>query len=322
MNSTSLKGSTAGEGLPSQPGSKQAQAKSKAQTKGLTAFGLLFKGQAKGDAKDKGDKPEVLDAKAMEAAAQLAQLMAASKPPSSPLKMPSYLSGSATEDAATALAALKKRGVFEQREQQLQLASEPKPQLGKEGRLQADPALSLNAGTILPAGTLTTRQDLPGRQDFTASLDQLQRTLSSNANTDAPYDHQLLLRTFEGGGQLELELGSGDLASRLRMTVQDQRVELGFDGKALGQLDKIKQTLIESGFEVTVVPMTSESQGHDQALDQHHQQHHEAARAALDVRLRLRGAQRWDDASAERVDDPHETSRKQARLGVIVDQIV
>lgn len=317
MNSTSLKGTSAGEGLPSQPGSKQAQAKSKAQTKGLTAFGLLFKGQARGDGKDKGDKPEELDAKAKEAAAaQLAQLMATPKP--SPL---SKLNPS-PDDASTTLATLKKRGAPKQREQQLQLVNESKPQLGKDGRVQADPALSLNAGTILPAGTLTTRQDLPGRQDFTASLDHIQRALSANTNADTQYDHQLLLRTFEGGGQLELELGSGDLASRLRMTVYDQRVELGFDGKALGQLDKIKQTLIDSGFEVTVVPMTAESQGHDQALDQHNHQHHEAARAALDVRLRLRGAQRWDDVSAERVDDPHETSRKQARLGVLVDEIV
>lgn len=316
MNSTSLKGAAPADRPDSQPGPHRAQAKRKAQTKGLAAFGLCFKGHTQGEARGKGAKSDELDATAKEAAAaQLAQLMMAPKPDPKQIK-------AQPEDLASTLSTLKQRGAPEQQAQQLQVISEAKPQLGKDVRAQADPALSLNPGMILPAGALATRQDLPGRQDFTTALDHIQRALSSNANTDAQYDHQLLLRTFEGGGQLELELGSGDLASRLRMTVQDQRVELGFDGKALGQLDKIKQTLIESGFEVTVVPMSAEAQGHDQALDQHNHQHHEAARAALDVRLRLRGAQRWDDASADRVDDPHETSRKQARLGVIVDQIV
>lgn len=318
MNSTSLKGSTPGEHIPSQPGSKTAQAKSKAQTKGLTAFGLVFKGQDKG----KGAKPEELDAKAKEAAAaQLAQLMMAQ---GAPKPDPKSLKG-APEDAATSLAltASKRRGTKDATDlhaQQLQLASEPTTKLGKNVHAQAELAPSPMTGAILPAGSQMMRQDLPGRQDFTASLDHIQRALSSN--TDAQYDHQLLLRTFEGGGQLELELGSGDMASRLRMIVQDQRVELGFDGKAHAQLDKIKQTLIESGFEVTVVPMTSDAQGHDQALDQQQRHHHEAARAALEVRLRLRGAQRWEDAPVDRADDPHETSRKQARLGVLVDEIV
>ena len=128
------------------------------------------------------------------------------------------------------------------------------------------------------------RQELPSGQDLTASLHALGRQLQTHQASPHEPAHEAALRVFEGGGELVVELGAGEQAQRVKLSVVEQRVELSWEGAARDQLLRLRQELEAAGFEVTF------AQSADAAGQDAQQRQHQAAREALAMRLRARGA--------------------------------
>lgn len=300
-------------------GGEHARHKRAKQTKG-SAFGLLF--QADPHAKDKKQPKKGQEEDAATAGLTAAALLQPQPQPQLLLRQLEAPNARAPQaqprEESNALASLHLTKGQEGVSMQLAQSQEAGPMARHKGTLkdsrQGEDSPRASVGqTLLPPST-AIRQEFPGGQEFSSAIRNIRQTLEQyQAKPSDDAAQQLKLHTFEGGGQLELELGNGAESARLRITVVDQRVELGFDGAPNEQVQRIRQTLIDSGFEVSTAALS-----HHQEQDaQHQDEAHQRARDAIAIKLRARGAQ-WHEEDGLKSSDDAALSPRGVRVNRVV----